>query len=38
MTPAQIMTTNMQKKLSESEREKNISAVQKSVSERHKQT
>jgi len=36
MTPAQIMTTNMQKKLSESEREKNISAVQKSVSERHK--
>ena len=37
MTPAQIMAANMQKKLSESEREKkNTSAVQKSVSERHK--
>jgi len=36
MTPAQIMTTNMQKKLSERERKKNISVVQKSVSERHK--
>jgi len=37
MTPAQIMAANMQKKLSESEREKkNTSAVPKSVSERHK--
>jgi len=37
MTPAQIMAANMQKKLSESKREKkNTSAVQKSVSERHK--
>ena len=37
MTPAQIMAADMQKKLSESKRErKNTSAVPKSVSERHK--
>jgi len=37
MTPAQIMAADMQKKLSESEREKkNTSVVQKLVSERHK--
>ena len=37
MTPAQIMAADMQKRLSESEREKkNTSAVPKSVSEHHK--
>ena len=37
MTPTQIIAANMQKKMSESEREKkNTSAVHKSVSERHK--